>query len=237
MKVYVHMIATVAAASLALAATTGAASPQSSHAPTHHVSGTSQLPVSGVPLTTPQAVNRALASAGIPQGPTQYVSGSTTSGKKFYGIIWLLYNSQSHGISDTASDSALLPRPAIDSAIITILENVGGGVITWGLVEVSKGVYKYVKKYLYKGKHLYLNAGDGECMANSGKGQDDTLRSCNDKHFIYWTYSTTGQLWDTYSHAWIVASNLDNGTKLFTANPAKDWHTWTYEDICSSAGC
>ena len=69
------------------------------------------------------------------------------------------------------------------------------------------------------------------------KGQDDTLRSCNDKHFIYWTYSNTGQLWDTYSKAWMVASNLDNSTKLFTANPAKDWHTWTYRDICAPAGC
>ena len=64
MKAYVHMIAAVAAASLALAATTGAASPQSSHAPTRYVSSvTSKLPVNGVPLTTAQAVNQALASA------------------------------------------------------------------------------------------------------------------------------------------------------------------------------
>jgi hypothetical protein len=237
MRAYVHMTAAVAAVSLALFAVTGAASPPPSHPATHHVSGETSQPVNGVPLTSAQAVNQALAKAGIPQAPTEYVSGNVASGKKFYGIVWLLYNSQSHGISDTAPGSALPLRPRTANVIITILEDVGGGLITWGVIEAGKKVFKYVKKYIYKGKHLYFNAGDGSCMANAGQGQDDTLRSCNDKHFIYWTYSTKGQLYDTFSNAYVVASNLNNGNKLYTANPAKDWHTWTYADICAPAGC
>ncbi len=230
MRVHLRMAAAIAATSLALAAVTGASSPSRPHAPTLGAGdGISQSSPDGVPLNTAQAVNQALA--GTPQAPTMYVNDDATTGT-FYGIIWLLYKSQSHGISDNA------PLSATDtSTIVNILENVSGGVITWGLIETSKGVYKWVKKYLYKGKHLYLNAGDGRCMADFGQGLTDYLANCGDKHGIYWTVSNAGKMWDTYTGGMQIASSLNNGTKLYTWYPARDWYTWTYADVCSASGC
>ena len=99
MRAHLRLTAAIAAATLALAAVTGASSPQRPHAPNPGVSGGIRH-LDGVPLTTAQAVNQALA--GTPQAPTVYVSGGPATGA-FYGIIWLLYKSQSHGISDNAA--------------------------------------------------------------------------------------------------------------------------------------
>jgi hypothetical protein len=234
MRAHLRMTAVIAATTLALAAVTGASSPPRPHAPTAGVSGgIRHLAPDGVPLTTARAVDQALA--GTPQAPTVYVSGGPTTGT-FYGIIWLLYNSQSHGISDNAAGSTANQGPDTGT-IVNILENVSGGIITWGVIQASKGVYKWVKKYIYKGKHVSLNAGDGLCMADFGKGLTDYLANCGDKHGIYWTVSTAGKMWDTYTGGMQIASSLNNGTKLYTWYPAKDWYTWTYADVCSASGC
>ncbi len=243
MRVHVRMIAALVAVSLALATATGAGSP-SPPATLHVRGGIRHLPRYGVdvPLTTPQAVQRAL---GIPPMGTVYVSRSpgkslSTQRGHFYGIIWLLYNKQHHGISDNAPGSMAKRRIGIRNVIINILEDIAGGLVTWILIEVSKGVYKYVKKWIYKGKHggiIYHNAGDGRCLGDFKRGLDDRLASCTDRNGIYWTVTRNWRMENTLTGGMQIASSLSNGTKLYTWYPAKDFYKWTYENICAPGGC
>ena len=136
------------------------------------------------------------------------------------------------------------PRTPATSNITIVLDGVSSGVIVAVIQQVAshpKVVVKLVKKYILKGtgKHIRLvaNAGDGDCIADFHEGSADSLANCGDKHGIFWTYSSEGKLWDTYTGGMNIASSLKTGTKLYTEWPAKDWYTWTYDDICASAGC
>jgi hypothetical protein len=141
------------------------------------------------------------------------------------GYLTCLYNSQNHCISDTANLGA-------GGVIQEVLTTIGDGVTVWGIVKAAHKSYKWVKKYLYKGKHIYTRKGDGLCMADFGYNQIAAMKSCGDKHGIYWQV-TTGAIWNTYAKGDLVASSLKNDTRLYV-HKAKDWHTWVLREICEN---
>jgi hypothetical protein len=147
------------------------------------------------------------------------------------GYLICLYHSENNCSSDTAN--GLVDGPTIDTSIGVILANIGDGVTVWTIVKAAAKSYKWVKKYLYKGKHIYTGKGDGLCMGDFGYDQDVVLASCGDAHGIYWQ-DNSGHLWDTYAKGDLIAANLDSGTHLFV-HKAKDWYTWGFRELCENS--
>lgn len=217
---YTRLVVAVAAgAALALTSVT-AASAQPGHAGS-----------SGYVLATTHAQS---VPAGIPEGlpaeqPVIIHVRADASG--VIGYLICLYHSPNNCSSDTAN--GLADRPSISTSIGVILATIGDGVTVWTIVKAAAKSYKWVKKYLYKGKHVYTGKGDGLCMGDFGYDQDVVLASCGDAHGIYWQ-DNSGQFWDTYSKGDLIASNLDSGTRLFV-HKAEDWHTWGFRELCENS--
>jgi hypothetical protein len=213
------VIAVAAGAALALTSVT-AASARPSHAW-----------ASGYVRATTHAES---VPAGVPEGlqaeqPVIIHVRADTSG--VIGYLICLYHSENNCSSDTAN--GLVDPSSTSTSIGVILATIGDGVTVCTIVKAAANSYKWVKKYLYKGKHIYTGKGDGLCMADFGYDQDVVLASCGDAHGIYWQ-DNTGQLWDTYAKGDMIASNLDSGTHLFV-HKAKDWYTWGFRELCENS--
>jgi hypothetical protein len=163
-----------------------------------------------------------LAPTGIPAAaPIIIPVYADISGLVGYAIC--LYRSNNHCVSDTADK-------ADTNVIIEVLNTVSDGITVWTVIKAAHKSYKWIKKYLYKGKHLYTAAGDGRCMADFAYDQKAELRSCGDRHGIYWQ-EAKGKLFNTYARGDLIASSLKSGTRLFV-HSAKDWSTWTLRSVC-----
>jgi hypothetical protein len=175
-------------------------------------------------------------SADLKPGPPIIIhSKPDTSGLVGYAIC--LYHSQNNCISDTANGVSKRTNGVIkgtDNVILVILSDVGDGITVWAIIKAAHKSYKLVKKYLYKGKHVYTGKGDGLCMGDFHYNEDVTLDSCGDSHGIYWQV-TNGKTWNTYAKGDLIASNLKIGTRLFVHKP-KDWYTWAERPVCVN-GC
>jgi hypothetical protein len=221
-----RITAALAGTALALASFTGAA------AGTPHQSTSLKFR----PLTTPQAVDRALPG---PQLPTLYVNDGQGSRRGiFYGIAWVLYHDSSHpGISDDAPGSAAVRS----QVLVTILEGAASGFIVWVATHAGK-VYRFVKKYIFRrgsGGHnkLIQNDGDGLCMASFAQDQSDGLKNCGDRHGIYWTLARSGKIWNTYTGGMVQAVSNNDGAQITTDYPTGDWYTWAHVNVCCTCGC
>jgi len=127
-----------------------------------------------------------------PGPPIIIHSKADTSGLVGYAIC--LYHSQNNCISDTANGVS----KSTDNVILVILSDVGDGITVWTIIKAAHKSYKWVKKYLYKGKHVYTKKGDGRCMGDFHYDENVTLNSYGDHHGIYWQ-ATNGKLWNTYA--------------------------------------
>jgi hypothetical protein len=172
---------------------------------------------------------------GVPPGmkaeqPIIFHVNADTSGVIGYAIC--LYNSQNNCISDTANDATDTP------SIGVILSTVGDGITIYTVLkktgQVGAAIYKYVKKYFYKGKHIYTGKGDGFCMGDFGYDQDVVLASCSESHGIYWEITSKSAFWNTYAKGDLIASSLTTGTHLFIHSP-EDWVTWGFRELCENS--
>jgi hypothetical protein len=217
------MSVVAATAAVALALSAGAAASASPVRASH-----AAAPALSLPPSPPGA------PAGLkPLAPIIIEGNADTSGIIGYAIC--LRHDTNHCASDLAPYSAVnysaanLKRPA--NTAVVVLENIGSGIIVWGIQVLAKGVIKWIKKYKYNGKHFYSSPGDGLCSGAWGYDQDVTLGNCNSAHGIYWQWHSNGQMWNTYSSGFLIAANTNNGTDLFVHSP-EDWSTWGYRDVC-----
>jgi hypothetical protein len=180
------------------------------------------------------------APSGLPQGLTpehQVIIHVPGAASGVYGYFFCLYNSQKNCISDTVSDAASGADGIRTSSVIQeVLTNISRGIDVYELIAVAHKSWKFLKKAIYNGKHVYKGKGDGSCMADFSYNQILSLRSCGDAHGIYWQFqgSNSFKLWNTEAKGDVIASSLKSGTRLFT-HSAEDWSTWRLFELCNTS--
>jgi hypothetical protein len=182
-------------------------------------------------VSAPATVNLQSLPSGTPKGlklgqPVIVHVNAHASGIVGYAIC--LYNSQNNCASDTAT---FADRNRSSNVIEEILAYIGDGITVWTIIKAAHNSYKWLKKYVYKGKHIYTGKGDGLCMADFGYNQTASLADCGDRHGIYWQYQTTGKIWNTFAKGDLISSSLASGTHLFV-HSTEDWSTWAFRAVC-----
>lgn len=167
-----------------------------------------------------------VAPSSLTAGSPVIIHESGASG--LIGYVICLYRSQNDCVSDTATAREAGPR----SVIGEILTDVGNGITVWTVIKAAHASYKWIKKYVYNGKHVSNGKGAGLCMADFAYNQDAALKSCGDRHGIYWQVSS-GKFFNTYARGDLIASSLRNGTRLFV-HSAEDWSTWIVIRLCAN---
>jgi hypothetical protein len=154
------------------------------------------------------------------------------------GYYLVLKNSSSYAMDDTSDGRPGAAGPRVSNGNLpVILDNSAGGLIVLIIATAVKNrqkAWKFIKGWWYKGRHLYTNAGTGQCVGAFRSGQDVSLVSCSDKSGIFWHQTRNDHQLNITANADLIASGLTVGSDLFL-HSAKDWSTWAWWEVCSGS--